>query len=1017
MAHFQIDMDSAELCLIDSGIKTLDNVPVRPNLQVLNLHSNYISRIENLSCLQLLRHLDLSSNQISRIEGLDRLVSLRTLNLSCNVIAVVEGLENLRSLVKVNLSYNQIEDISGFARLSSPDCRLTHLELHGNNLTNCTHIVKSLSRCGNLRELILSQDGSANPVCHNPGYREEILRVLPFLLALDGYDRSGQLVGGAEILADIPGLEAYMEYLLSDGVNSEPSSVNLATPKIDQVLETFRQKTTLRSDESSMSLTDVQGNQTETEQEDHAVRLAMLENQIADLMSQSKKNETPSRPKSTNIDAVHVRSPRVKKLVAKRDVDLTDESDSESSHKQNERRKSRKSRKSKIPSYQRSTSSSRSKKAEAEAEEAVNDYHDDDQAESAETKLERAITKHGEERIRDDIQSTYIQLMRELEEERERRWKAEQATRKLVNHVKELQTKHKNEDQLRDTVIEATSRLKLALTNEREAKLRLKDQVDTMKEQLQQLVKDLRAAKETEENQKSALKAMEETTAKMEREQVKQHAHEHKKTQESQMRASALAREVEMLQSTVHSQKGQLHQLQELLANREQEHREELKKRYSLDSPQLQNLLEQEVRKAEKQYANEMKNQQDKIDQLSKQYSELEDEFRMALQIEASRFKELQDAFQNTSEENAQNKQILLSSKKTHDEMTAMINELTALVKEQKGRIAELSKSKQEQVSEYRERNQNLEIHVEEARKRMIQLELLKQDKTKLLAQVEAQESVIAGLKSERKLWGHELAQQGASLAQDRGRLDSKIETLASEVTVLKKQLERETDGLKIKTKMLEDQTETIRKLKEGLVERDEEIKQARGDAIKIQQKLEDQLAEERSSLQDTQLTVDRLRERKLELKGQVSDLQLEIEESKKAHSVMNTKWKEKSQFIGQLEKQVQQIKPPGEQGEENNRGKRQSLGCCQLAVDKLRSVDDAFRKQLETKEQKHQEDLVALEQEKQAELDQANHRVLVVEEEMRELLQDTQNNKRMMEDKMKRLTRAMSELQTDIYS
>ena len=35
------------------------------------------------------------------------------------------------------------------------------------------------------------------------------------------------------------------------------------------------------------------------------------------------------------------------------------------------------------------------------------------------------------------------------------------------------------------------------------------------------------------------------------------------------------------------------------------------------------------------------------------------------------------------------------------------------------------------------------------------------QDKTKLLAQVEAQESVICGLRAERKLWGQELAQQG----------------------------------------------------------------------------------------------------------------------------------------------------------------------------------------------------------------------------------------------------------------
>ena len=31
--------------------------------------------------------------------------------------------------------------------------------------------------------------------------------------------------------------------------------------------------------------------------------------------------------------------------------------------------------------------------------------------------------------------------MKELEQERERRWKAEQASKKLVNHIKELSTK------------------------------------------------------------------------------------------------------------------------------------------------------------------------------------------------------------------------------------------------------------------------------------------------------------------------------------------------------------------------------------------------------------------------------------------------------------------------------------------------------------------------------------------------------------------------------------------------
>ena len=55
----------------------------------------------------------------------------------------------------------------------------------------------------------------------------------------------------------------------------------------------------------------------------------------------------------------------------------------------------------------------------------------------------------------------------------------------------------------------------------------------------------------------------------------------------------------------------------------------------------------------------------------------------------------------------------------------------------------------------------------------------------------------------------------GASLAQDRGRLEARIEALNAEVISLKKQSERENDALKIKTKMVDDQTDTIRKLKE----------------------------------------------------------------------------------------------------------------------------------------------------------------------------------------------------------
>lgn len=56
---------------------------------------------------------------------------------------------------------------------------------------------------------------------------------------------------------------------------------------------------------------------------------------------------------------------------------------------------------------------------------------------------------------------------------------------------------------------------------------------------------------------------------------------------------------------------------------------------------------------------------------------------------------------------------------------------------------------------------------------------------------------------------------QGAHLAQDRGKLEAKIEVLTNEIDVLKKQKEQDSDTIKIKNKIVDDQTETIRRLKE----------------------------------------------------------------------------------------------------------------------------------------------------------------------------------------------------------
>ncbi|XP_050399127.1 leucine-rich repeat and coiled-coil domain-containing protein 1 isoform X3 [Patella vulgata] len=389
----------------------------------------------------------------------------------------------------------------------------------------------------------------------------------------------------------------------------------------------------------------------------------------------------------------------------------------------------------------------------------------------------------------------------------------------------------------------------------------------------------------------------------------------------------------------------------------------------------------------------------------------------MALQIEASRFQQVQEAFERISEENAGNKTELMGALKKDEKASAMLKELSLLVKEQKGRIAELSKSKQEQALEYRERVQTLEAHVEEARKRMVQFELLKKEKGRISAELDAKQSVIDGLKAERKLWGQELAQQGSSLAQDRGRLEAKIETLQVELNTMKKHLEKETDVVKIKTKMIDDQTESIKKLKEGLLERDEEIRKSREEALRIQKSLEEQLAEEKSISQDNQEMVERLQERKTELKQQIEDLKIQLDESQNAHSVLNNKWKEKSNLISSLEQQVGQMKQSWEDKEKRLTKERdRAVEATSLAVQKLKSIDETFHQKLEAKDRSYHDHINQLEEEKRKEIEQANRQVFVVEQEMRDLLRETESNKRGMEDKVKQMTKALGELQSDLY-
>ncbi|XP_041697721.1 leucine-rich repeat and coiled-coil domain-containing protein 1 isoform X1 [Coregonus clupeaformis] len=1019
-------MADGELCLIDKSISSLLEVPLTANVTSLNLHCNRILKVEGLTTAWHLRHLDLSSNHISCIEGLNSLASLRTLNLSCNLITKVEGLNGLVNLIRLNLSYNQISDLTGLLYLHGAEYKLRHLHLHSNRLDSVNQLLQCMLGLENLSDVTLSVEGAGNSVCSLPGYREMVLQSLPQVSSLDGVDRLGNPVPlGEDSPVDIPGLEDYVDFLLSSDTSAnELARVDgsLTTPRIDEVLNQFRQRAggpvgapepvrRTQAPQISQPSWATAGSYSTAADPYNEQRIQKLEHQVSRLFQQTPAGEVSS----SSTPFVRVRRP-------KRDIDNTSESECDSG-------KENRGRRSRIPTQHRGSNSTAVKRTIKQSTKAKQPDSDQERSKGKGSKCSvvpgRKPGVHqpfgGADSVgpvrktpsstKQAVEETYRAIVEERDQERERRWKAEQAVRKLTEQMKTLQTQASQEKDLQSMALHTTDRLKELLLKERSERSGLQARVEELEERCQSSALQLEQVLQREEQHKRALRSLEDSTSHSEAQRARQQAEEMKRSQELENKALALMRELDIQRASLRQHKDKLRQLHELLASREQVHRKELEGRLVPGGAEFREVVARDVAGVEQRHAQSMARLEDRLAQATQQYTALEDEFRMALTIEAARFTEVEQGCDRLSVELSEVKAALSQTQQRERQAGGLVQELTAMVKEQKSRITELSKAKRDAVTELKSRVRSLEAGAEEDRRLQLQLELVKKDKARLLSQLTAQESVIDGLRVERRIWGQELAQQGASLSQDRGRLEARIEVLAAELESQKKQNERDNDALRIKVKVIDDQTETIRKLKEGLQERDEQGRRQREESLQAQRRLQQQLEEESAASQDLRDTVQQLSLRKEQLKQQLEDKEMELDDVKAAFSVSNKKWQDKADLLTRLESQVKRMKEGFDSKESLLLEERdKALQAHKAAVEKLHSMDDAFRRQLESLQASHQTELLRLANDKQKQIEQANQKVFQVEEEMRQLLEETETEKKTMEEKMRRLTSVLKD-------
>ncbi|KAH8874430.1 Leucine-rich repeat and coiled-coil domain-containing protein 1 [Schistosoma japonicum] len=748
--------------LINSGIENIDSLSLSPKITVLNLHHNLISKINGLTNATVLRYLDLSSNYISKICGLDSLHNLRILNLSSNKIQTIDSLDKLNCLVRLDISFNEITNLDGLKKLFGPNYSLTAIILHGNQIKSKPHLLECLKNLVNLRQLILfsPHTGDSNPVCNDPDYRMDLLQGLPQLEILDHTDRMGRPIQ-VDILADLPEsqlnsliISHLMKFYETECDHSKHHS-NLHQSLIDESNQN-RSNFIPMNNEIHMSKVNNTLENVRIDLCQHIPEKEVLDGELHNEANIQPNNLTLQSANNREICSTHPSQqlsthshpnliPNNPSNKTKRSIVDKKPSNAITKPKSISGRLSHKTSNEKKAKEEISRRSTSVKLVNLNCETIGHDEQVQDVSTSTEF-ISSLMTKQNDPG-KEDI--TLSKILKELDQEKVLRKQSEQMCQDLVNRIRELELAVIDQHE----AIKVTEELKHAFTTEHQEKLLVHSQLKLIEEKYKEMCQIADNLHVKEDADKSRYEQEIENL--------------NKQLCEIRTDYNNVLSRAEKLEQKLNKTKMLLH-------NREIIYEQELNSRYKLDSPEVTKLISAKIDLVQIRYQKDIDLLQEKLVESSKRYSALEDEFRMALRIEAERYETLQLKEMIEREESSR----------------CLIQELNS------------------------ERIVTLEAHLEEAQTRIRNHENLRKELKQQKAELTARESLIAGLRAERLNWSEELAKQGSALAQDRGRLEAKTEAQELEITSLKKSLEHESDSVKIKNKVIDDQTETILSLK-----------------------------------------------------------------------------------------------------------------------------------------------------------------------------------------------------------
>ena len=263
-----------------------------------------------------------------------------------------------------------------------------------------------------------------------------------------------------------------------------------------------------------------------------------------------------------------------------------------------------------------------------------------------------------------------------------------------------------------------------------------------------------------------------------------------------------------------------------------------------------------------------------------------------------------------------------------------------------------------------------------------------------LRGKLTALDSVVRGLREERQLWSRELVAQGANLAADRGKLESRVCVVEAELEGAKQEAANLREVVRIKTEQIEQQDESLRQHRAAAAARE---RQERSEGEEISRRtadVEQRLAAERELSCKLQGELETALDRKTALKDEMSELVAELDACRREVVRQQHVADDRAQLISQVEGEVAELRSNFQQREGRLVSERDALRSrLGMAEERLAELDDAFKKQLAVRTRQC-EDLRAALKRGQAEVAQARAAAATTEGEMRELLRELSEKK-----------------------